>query len=355
LFELTRGNLLRADAEALVNTVNCVGVMGKGVALQFKQAFPQNFRAYEQACRKKLVRPGSMFIVPTLAAGNPKYIINFPTKVHWKGKSKLEYIDSGLVALVEDVRRLGIRSIAVPPLGCGNGGLDWREVEPRIRAALAQVPDVMALVYEPDGAPMVSDMVVATERPRLTRARALLIRLLGLYRREGYKSTLLEVQKLAYFLQEAGEPMHLNFVKHTYGPYADNLNHVLQRLNGHYLTGYGDRSQRAEIEPTGGSIDEADAFLSESAEAVERLRRVAELIEGFETPYGMELLATIHWTVNDDPSITDDIDVIGDRVRAWSQRKGDLFKPRHIRIAWQRLRDEGWLPDPSAGNVAAAV
>src|SRR5437764_14331113 len=133
--ELKRGNILHANAEALVNTVNCVGVMGKGVALQFKQAFPENFRLYSQACRAKEVRPGRMFIVPTLGS-NPRYIINFPTKRHWKGKSRLEDIRAGLAALVEEVQRLNIHSIALPPLGCGNGGLDWSEVRPTIEAAL---------------------------------------------------------------------------------------------------------------------------------------------------------------------------------------------------------------------------
>ena len=353
MFELTRGNLLSADAEALVNTVNCVGVMGKGIALQFKQAFPQNFRAYEQACRRKEMRPGRMLVVPTMGIGNPKYIINFPTKVHWKRKSRLEYIDAGLDALVDEVQHLGIQSIAVPPLGCGNGGLDWREVEPRIRAAFDRIPNVRALVFEPEGAPATDEMAVRTSRPALTGARALLIRLLARYREGGYRSSLLEVQKLAYLLQAAGEPLKLEYVKHKYGPYAENLNFVLQRLEGHYLRGYGDRSQRAEIRLLPGAADEAEAFLANSEDALDRLARMERLIEGFESPYGMELLATVHWVVSENPEITEDQAAVVDQVRAWSERKGELFTPRHILVAWERLREEGWLPEPTAAAARA--
>src|SRR6266478_3853889 len=147
------GNLLQAETEALVNTVNCVGFMGKGIALQFKQAWPENFEAYAKACKAGEVRPGRMFIWETGRMINPKFIINFPTKRDWRGKSRIEDIKSGLRALIADVRRLGIRTIAVPPLGCGNGGLDWRDVRPLIKEAFADVPDVNVQLYSPDGAP----------------------------------------------------------------------------------------------------------------------------------------------------------------------------------------------------------
>jgi O-acetyl-ADP-ribose deacetylase (regulator of RNase III) len=142
MIEEAKGNLLEADAEALVNTVNTVGHMGKGIALQFKQAYPENFLAYARAVKRGEVRAGRMFVVPTGFVTNPRYIINFPTKRHWRGRSRIEDIEAGLEALVGEIRRLGIRSIAVPPLGCGNGGLDWRDVEPRIKRALAELPDV---------------------------------------------------------------------------------------------------------------------------------------------------------------------------------------------------------------------
>ncbi|HBY60137.1 MAG TPA: Appr-1-p processing protein, partial [Solibacterales bacterium] len=146
MIDIVEGNILEADAEALVNTVNCVGFMGKGIALQFKQAFPANFMAYEAACQSEEVVPGRMFIFDNGRLLNPRFIINFPTKRHWRGKSRIEDIRSGLKALIADVRRLEIRSIAVPPLGCGLGGLGWGEVRPLIERAFSELPDVRVLL-----------------------------------------------------------------------------------------------------------------------------------------------------------------------------------------------------------------
>lgn len=137
MLEICSGNLLEANAEALVNPVNCVGVMGKGLALQFKKAFPENFEEYQRACQDGEVKPEQMFIVPTGYLTHPHYIINFPTKRHWKKLSHIEDIEVGLQALIEAVRWLKIRSVAVPPLGCGNGGLAWSRVAPMIEAAFA--------------------------------------------------------------------------------------------------------------------------------------------------------------------------------------------------------------------------
>jgi len=247
MIELTRGNLLEAPAEALVNTVNCVGYMGKGIALQFKQAFPANFKHYETACHAGDMAPGKMMIHDNGGLVNPRYIINFPTKRHWKGKSRIEDVESGLKALVADVQRLGIRSIAVPPLGCGLGGLEWRVVRPMIEQAFAGLPDVQVLLFEPAGAPEAKAMPVRTERPHMTPARALFIKLMDAYSALDYSRSLLEVQKLAYFLQEAGEPLRLNYEAGHYGPYAPNLNKVLEVMEGHFIRGYGD-SQKPDAE-----------------------------------------------------------------------------------------------------------
>lgn len=349
MVELGHGNLLESDAEALVNTVNCVGVMGKGVALQFRQAFPDNYEAYRRACERGQVVPGRMFTWATEQFENPKYVINFPTKRHWKGKSKLADIEAGLAALAAEVKRLGIRSIAVPPLGCGSGGLAWRDVRPRIEAALAGLLDVRVILFEPSGAPEPERMRVATEQPHLTRARAMFILLLERYAEPGYRLTLLEIQKLAYFLQTAGEPLRLAFVKHKYGPYADNLNHLLQRLEGHYFRGYGDRSREASIHLLPGAAEAAKSFLAaeNGGEAERRLERVSTLIDGFETPYGMELLATVHWVASEDTGAAPDIASVTERVQGWSQRKRQTFRPEHIRRAWSRLDKLSWLPTVS--------
>jgi O-acetyl-ADP-ribose deacetylase (regulator of RNase III) len=348
MIEIARGNLLEADAEALVNTVNCVGFMGKGIALQFKQAFPANFRAYEAACRAGEVVPGRMFIFDNSRLISPRYIINFPTKRHWRGNSRLADIRSGLKALIADVRGLGIRSIAVPPLGCGLGGLDWGKVRPIIVHAFSELPDVRVLLFEPVATPDAKLMPIRTDRPRMTSARALFIKLMDAYAALEYSRTLLEVHKLAYFLQEAGEPLHLKYEAGHYGPYAANLNKVLEVIEGHFIRGYGDQQKPdAEIELLPGAVEEATNFLAGRTESLARLERVARLIEGFETPYGMELLATVHWVRHlGGPGATASAtspEAAITQIHAWNPRKQQVFQPEHIRVAWRQLEDQGWM------------
>lgn len=343
MIHLVSGNLLEAQTEALVNTVNCVGVMGKGIALQFKQAFPNNFKEYARACEKGEVRIGKMFVHSTGSMFLPKYIVNFPTKRHWKAKSRIEDVESGLKDLVRIVKDLGIKSIAIPPLGSGLGGLNWAEVRSRIMDALDDVPDIEVMLYEPKGAPKSDQIPIATSKPEMTRGRALLIRLLDIYRSQGYRHTLLEIQKLMYFLQEAGEKLRLKFNKHNYGPYAENLHHVLQRIDGHYIRGYGDRSGKSEVYLLEGAIEEADSFLKNDEKAQKRLDLVARLIRGFETPYGMELLATVYWVANESPEVTEEPDLVIEKVQKWSPRKKFRMRPQHINKALNRLKQENWL------------
>ncbi len=343
MVEFKSGNLLQADVEALVNTVNTVGVMGKGIALQFKQAFPENFVAYERAAKKGEIVPGQLFVYETGQFANPRYIINFPTKRHWRSKARLDDIESGLRDLVRIIREKNIQSIALPPLGCGFGGLDWSEVRPLILAALDNLPNIRAWIYPPAGTPATEKMPVATSRPKLTLGRAALIELIDQYALPGYRVTQLEIQKLMYFLQMAGEPLRLNYVKQQYGPYAENLHFVLQHLEGHYLRGYGARSGGSNLYLLPDAHAEAEAFLRDSPETQQRLARVAKLIQGFETPYGMELLATVHWLAQEDPHVKQDYEAAVRGFEAWNQRKREHFHPEHIQTAWDRLQQQNWL------------
>ncbi len=343
MIEYVAGNLLEANVEALVNTVNTVGVMGKGVALQFRQAYPHNYEVYRKACKNQEVQPGRMLVVPAGQLINPHYIINFPTKRHWRGKSRLEDIKSGLHALVEVVKEKAIRSLALPPLGCGNGGLKWDEVRPLIEDAFSDLSDVRVLVFEPKGAPSAEKMRVATKRPKMTPGRAALIGLLENYAIPGYRLSLLEVQKLAYFLQVAGEPLKLEFEKGNYGPYSETLQHVLQRIEGHFISGYGDRSRGASIRLLPEVTSEARAFLIDHQDTIQRLERVSRLIEGFETPYSMELLATVHWVAQEDPEVKESVDAAVRDVWTWNEHKRQTFRREHIQVAWEQLRQEGWI------------
>ncbi|MCB1501877.1 MAG: macro domain-containing protein [Bauldia sp.] len=341
MIEFKIGDILQADAEALVNTVNCVGIMGRGIALQFKNAFPANFKAYESACAREELQPGRMFVFETGTMTNPKYIINFPTKRHWRGKSRIEDIESGLKALVEEVRARGIRSVAIPPLGSGLGGLNWADVRSRIVEALRGLNDVHVIVFEPNSAPIETK---SREVPTMTAGRAALVVLMHRYL-GGLMDpfvTLLEVHKLMYFMQEAGEPLRLQYAKAPYGPYAENLRHVLRAVEGHLVSGYADGGDAPDkqIELVPGAVKDAEAFLTEKGVTRERFDRVGKLVEGFETPFGLELLSSVHWVASHEDARSAE-DAVS-KVYAWNERKR-RFSPRQIGIAFETLRAKGWL------------
>lgn len=351
MIRYTKGNLLDSRAEAVVNTVNTVGIMGKGIALMFKEAFPANFRAYEAACKDDQVRTGRMFVTERPAIlGAPRWIINFPTKQHWRGKARLEWIEAGL----EDLRRVivenGIRSVALPPLGCGNGGLDWRKVRPLIETMLADLQDVEIVVYEPTT--QYQNVAKAAGVEKLTPARALIAELVRRYWILGIECSLLEIQKLAWFLEReiaaSGLPneLDLQFVAHRYGPYADRLKHLLDYLDGSYLRSdvrIPDAKPADVIAFNDSKKDLVAAYLkSEAAPYLPALERVSRRIDGFESPLGMELLATVDWLIAREgrrPELQD----IKAGLHNWpggpdaGSRKLRLFDDRMLELAIDRL------------------
>jgi O-acetyl-ADP-ribose deacetylase (regulator of RNase III) len=347
MIEFVKGNLFEANVDALVNTVNTVGVMGKGIALQFSRAFPEIMKPYKAACKAGELEVGTVQTIELKLLDGPKYIINFPTKKHWKGNSKIEFIQSGLKSLVSEIERLGIKSIAIPPLGCGLGGLKWTDVKSEIELATEALSDVKIVVYEPAGKPAASKMKTATKKPNMSPGRAAL---LGLMKR--YVSalmddavTLLELHKLMYFLKESGEVPKLKFVKGRYGPYSTNLRHVLTDLEGHYITGFGDASEEPGkvLEPMEGAVDQAETYLESKRDTLDCLNRVGDLIDGFETAYGMELLASVHWVAtNDDKQATSKEEAV-EYVHAWNPRKKNTFAEKHIYVAWDRLTQTGLM------------
>ncbi|MEP7766008.1 macro domain-containing protein [Sanguibacter sp. 25GB23B1] len=344
-----KGNLLNAPVDALVNTVNTVGVMGKGIALQFKRAYPAMFKDYAAAAKRGNIAIGSMHVWHLDRLDGPRIIINFPTKSHWRSGSKLEDIESGLEDLVEVIRRERIASIAVPPLGCGNGGLDWSDVEPLVRRKLSVLHDVDIRMYPPTGAPSAAEMRTSEPTPRITPGRAALIELVRRYSALAIDGAApIAVQKLMYFLQEAGEGLSLKYERNFYGPYADGLRAVLRDIEGHYLEGFGDGSQRIEIsEPfrlLPGAAEAARGLLAGRPSTVERIDRVIDLTAGFESATSLELLATVHWVALHPSAVGRSDDEVVDGVRGWSKRKARLFTPGQIHKALDILRDKDWIP-----------
>ena len=344
MLEYKTGDILAEHTEALVNTVNCVGIMGRGIALQFKKAFPDNFKAYATACEREEVRPGHLFVYETGNLTNPRYIINFPTKRHWRGNSRMEDIESGLVALAQEIKARNVHSIAIPPLGSGLGGLNWIDVRSRIEKALRRFSDLRIIIFEPNDAADVRKRVRNQKAPQMTAGRAALVSLMNRYLCGLLDPfvTLLEVHKLMYFMQLAGEPLQLKYRKAPYGPYAENLRHVLHAVEGHLVFGYADGgdapNKRLKLVP--GAIQDADAFLERHTETRSRFSRVADLVAGFETPFGLELLSTVHWVIeNEDVKTVEDVVA---QTYQWNDRK-KRFSRRQIALAVDVLSRKNWI------------
>lgn len=346
MIELRTGDILRTDAEALVNTVNCVGIMGRGIALQFKNAYPANFDAYSEACLRKEVQPGHMFVFSTGYLTNPKYIINFPTKRHWRGKSRIEDIQSGLVDLIEIVKSNRIQSIAIPPLGAGLGGLQWGAVRPLIEEAFLELQSIRVYIFEPGGAPDPQIMARTQDIPEMTPGRAALVVLMQRYLNALLDPfvTLLEVHKLLYFMQNAGQPLSLRYKKAGFGPYAENLRHVLNAVEGHLVTGYADGgdSPDKQLELVPGAFGDAERALDNDPTARARFDRVADLVDGFESPFGLELLATVHWVVTRDDARNLKDAIL--KTYSWNEWKRK-FSSDQIKLAYSTLAEKGWFED----------
>jgi O-acetyl-ADP-ribose deacetylase (regulator of RNase III) len=351
MIRYTKGNLLEADAEALVNTVNTVGVMGKGIALMFKEAFPENNKRYVQACKDKRVNVGHMFVTERSDMLGPKWIINFPTKQHWRYPTKMQWVVDGLKDLVRFVQENKVKSIAIPPLGSGNGGLNWPDVRGEIDAALADLEDVDVLIYEPTS--KYQNVAKKKGVQKLTPARALIAELVRQYWVLGIECTLLEIQKLAWFLERNIEqlapdnPLDLQFEANKFGPYANSLEHLLNALDGSYL--HCDK-RIADAGPTDIIwFDDAkkahvQTYLKSAAAEpyAEALASTSELIDGFESPLGMELLATVDWLIFKEGCAAD-LDAIKSCLKHWpggakaAQRKQKLFDDRLLGLALERL------------------
>lgn len=346
MIQFKAGNIFDEDVEALVNTVNCVGVMGRGLALQFKKTFPENYKAYAAACKRGEVKQGRMFVYEMDRLTYPRYIINFPTKRHWRARSSLEDIESGLEALVNEIHLRNIHSIAIPPLGSGLGGLKWTQVRKRIENTLSELNNVQIIVFEPKGAPHAENISRHNNAPSMTKGRAALIELMDRYLAGLLDPfiTLLEIHKLMYFMQEAGEPLQLEYKKGPYGPYAEQLRHLLNRIEGHFVFGYADGgdSPDKQLKLVPGIVENARSFLNKHPITNARFDRVADLIEGFESSFGLELLSTVHWVIKKESAHT--MDGVINNTYEWNERKKQ-FSPRQITIAAQVLKQKGWIEE----------
>ena len=341
MIEYKNGDILREDVEAIVNTVNCVGIMGRGLALQFKNKFPQNFKEYQLACTNNEVQLGKMFVHQTGQLINPKYIINFPTKGHWKQNSKIEDISNGLDDLTTIIEKYSIKSIAIPPLGSGLGGLDWKMVKKLIEEKLKNI-NCTVILFEPLEQKI--EKSITKEIPKMTAGRAALIGLMDRYL-QGLMDpfiSLIEVHKLMYFMQESGEELRLKYKKAQFGPYADNLRHVLNTIEGHFISGYedGGDAPTKQLKLIPKAVEDAKNYLTNKKNTNENFVKVAKLVDGFETPFGLELLSTVHWVVKNENA--SNLEEVISKIYNWNERKKQ-FSRKQIQIALDTLVKNDWL------------
>ena len=337
------GDMFSEHVEALVNTVNCVGVMGKGVALEFKKRWPENYKKYKSICAKKGLRPGQIFIFDNgsmFDSDDPRYLINFPTKDHWKAKSKISYVEEGLDALALEVKSLGIKTIAMPPLGCGNGGLKWDEVKPLIISKLGHLENIDIIVFEPFEAREAPEFSETTLP--MTKGRAILLKTLGDIEKYFDGSfDRVSLQKIAYFVQALGFDLNLKFSRNLHGPYSDALRKSYISLEKHGLIeGFVEGDRLSKVTPAGYAV--ADEFISNNLEnAAILIERLDHLIQGYESPYGLELLSSVHWLAHHEKHAP--VEKIIAEMATWNENKRNLFQEDAIREAYKRLEDDGLL------------
>ena len=350
MIHYVKGNLFDSGAEALVNSVNTVGVMGKGIALQFREAFPDNYRIYQKACKNKALHVGEMLVTEdtNLAIGH-KIIINFPTKTHWKMPSEYQYIQQGLVSLREEIINRHIRSIAIPPLGSHNGGLDWLRVKQMIEESLSDV-DCDIYLYEP------SDVIIERmkqERVKLTPARAMLLLMFNDMNKQGEFASVFAAEKLIYFMQRFGarDLFKIDFKPYYYGPYSGGkVAHVLYHLNGSYIMGMGGLENKPfdYIWLTNDAHSEAIKYLDSCKD--ERLYEICNktmaFLLGYYSNYSLELLSSVDYLLHNVPSLrnwrkdNDEvvIETLQVEIQKWSHRKEQMFKRNLLAQALKYLK-----------------
>ncbi|HTA27386.1 MAG TPA: macro domain-containing protein [Bacteroidia bacterium] len=339
-----KGNLLEAETQALVNTVNTVGVMGKGIALQFKERFPINYKLYSDACKKKEIAIGKMFVVKENTFQGEKIIINFPTKTEWYKPSQYDYIEEGLKDLVRVIKEYKIQSIAIPPLGCGNGGLKWDKVKPLMDKYLVGLPDIHIQIYEPNEAVKEILQKEALKKDiELKPGRAMLLYALYRYEKLGETATVFSANKLAYFLQMSGENLKLQFVPYTYGPYAQAVEKVLYSLNGKYLKGMEQMSAKPfePLQLVWERYEEVEKFINANLSPVQRqrLEGLFKVIEGFESTLSLEILASTHYLMAENPGMTEN--EVFKKIQNWNERKKNKIEEEYVTIAVNHLQDYG--------------
>jgi O-acetyl-ADP-ribose deacetylase (regulator of RNase III) len=335
------GDILKSDAEALVNTVNTMGVMGKGIALQMKEAFPANFKEYQTICKSGQLQPGTLLCVwDTNLIYGRKLVINFPTKTNWRLPSQLIYVEKGLIALRAILLERQVSSVALPPLGCGNGGLDWSIVKPLMVKYLHDL-DIDIIIFEPSAEiKAILQKEESGKKAHLTNARAMLLYALFAFEGAGEYSTLFAANKIAYFLQRHGQNLRLEFTQNFYGPYSPNVQKVLYALNGVYLKGI-EQGTAKPFEPLildYSKFSEVNQYIETQLSATEkhRLQKLLTFLSSYTSELPLEVLSTVDFILLQQPDLS--LDALRPEIRKWSKRKAEIFQWEHVAQAYEHLK-----------------
>lgn len=338
MIQYITGNILDSNAQALVNTVNTIGVMGKGIALQFKKAYPNNYKAYKKASQSAEIAVGKMFITKdSNVSSGEKIIINFPTKTDWKKPSEYKYIEDGLEDLIKVIKKNQIKSIAIPPLGAGNGGLKWEKVKRIIEEKLNNL-NIQVYLYEPTA--QIKEHL-KKERAKLTDARALLLYLLYDLVKNGEYVSEFSSEKVCYFLQKFGAKKYfkLEYEPQFYGPYSGKVRFVLNALNGSYVMGYSDMDKRP-FEPltlVADGYDTVKSHIENNVELFDIAQKTMLFLQGFYSDFALELLSSIDYILAKEKTFEKAI--ISQKLEEWSDRKRSMFSnPKYIDISLKHLQ-----------------
>jgi len=338
MIKYIKGNILESNAEAIVNTVNTVGVMGKGIALQFKKAFPNNYKKYKEVCDSGAFSIGDLIVTKdtNLSIGE-KLIINFPTKTDWRKTSEYSFIEKGIDKLIEVIGQYNIKSIAIPPLGAGNGGLNWEKVKDILELKL-QYMDIDIIIYEP------TDFIkekLKKERVKLTPARALLLYVLYDLIKQGEYVSEFSSEKVCYFLQKFGAKKYfkLDFKQNFYGPYSGKVRFLLNVLNGSYLMGYSDMNKKP-FEPLtliADGYEEVKSYIENKPELFEIANKTIEFLRGFYSDFALEMLSSVDFVANKNKSFEKEL--IKSELENWSYRKSNMFQnPKYLDVSIKQLQ-----------------
>ena len=362
MISFKQGDIFKSEAQTLVATVNCVGVMGKGLAKEFKQRYPDMFKEYAKACKRGELQKGKLFIYDYL---NTK-ILCFPTKDNWKGPSKYEFIEEGLITLRDHYENMKITSIAIPPLGSGLGGLRWDKVRSLIEKYLKDLP-IDVEIYEPldnqDRIPR-KNPFRDNDKIKITPGAIYTGEMIRKARNSfppEMKIGRLLLQKIAFFSQMAGLPIKLNFHKYKLGPYDYRLKFNVDRLEGIYVRDASPTIQRSDLQMLNEDEWISTIEILNSEVDLTETRRIISSVVDFLRAYSLidiELLSTVYlaWSsVVASGSVGSDDEIIK-FIREWKLQK---FDDKSIVKALESLSDSDWIPsnktsskeEPSLGDM----